>query len=405
MKTCIALMGWSLPVIESMKALNRPYVVVTYPEYETLASNYSVPFAPFELDEWSDQSNVLDLYDKLQPYNVQVAVPLFEETIEWAGALNALYREDPQVLDRALISKDKIMMKRKALYQGLKVGFFDTVQSAEDIRTFMNKMHQAPFNEGTEEDQWVHLIPKESSSHFLRQIIKKPAEIDKTCSNVKFPCIVESYYPGREFSCQAFIHAGELQFLNIAENITPGISNMIPARNFLIERRDMVQEQMNKLLELTGREYGMLHSRWRIKEDEQFIFYECNTRMPRGAVLDLSAKSYSYDAHGAYALCYDPDTTKEELGDLLPNYEWKRNSYYGSLSVHQKPNSDHKHFHLPVDLVENEHYNGHTVSSSSGFPVRKRMDKEDAIVFFKGDDPEQVVGLLQAYEREEFFRK
>ena len=37
MAKCFALMGWSLPVIESMQKLNKPYVVVSFPDFEEYA--------------------------------------------------------------------------------------------------------------------------------------------------------------------------------------------------------------------------------------------------------------------------------------------------------------------------------------------------------------------------------
>ena len=100
-------MGWSLPVIESMQKLNKPFVVVSFPDFENYAKENNIPFVPYQFDEWSDSSNSLDLKDKLEAFNVDVAVPLFEETVEWAGALNSLYRDDPKVLNRAFLFRNK----------------------------------------------------------------------------------------------------------------------------------------------------------------------------------------------------------------------------------------------------------------------------------------------------------
>jgi hypothetical protein len=122
MAKCFALMGWSLPVIESMQKLNKPYVVVSFPDFEGYAKENEIPFVSYQFNEWSDTSNSLDLYEKLKAFDVDVAVPLFEETVEWAGALNSIYRGDPRVLNRAFLFRNKAMMKRKALIGGLRVG-------------------------------------------------------------------------------------------------------------------------------------------------------------------------------------------------------------------------------------------------------------------------------------------
>ena len=56
-------MGWSLPVIESMQKLNKPFVVVSFPDFENYAKENNIPFVPYQFDEWSDSSNSLDLKD------------------------------------------------------------------------------------------------------------------------------------------------------------------------------------------------------------------------------------------------------------------------------------------------------------------------------------------------------
>ena len=83
MAKCFALMGWSLPVIESMQKTGRPFVVVSFPDFESYAQENNIPFLPYQLDEWSDTSNSLDLFEKLKAFDADVAVPLYEETVEW----------------------------------------------------------------------------------------------------------------------------------------------------------------------------------------------------------------------------------------------------------------------------------------------------------------------------------
>lgn len=93
MAKCFALLGWSLPVIESMQKTDENFVVVSFPDFEHYANEHDIPFVPYQLDEWGDQSNSLDLHQKLEQYNADVAVPLFEETVEWAEALNSIYQK------------------------------------------------------------------------------------------------------------------------------------------------------------------------------------------------------------------------------------------------------------------------------------------------------------------------
>lgn len=136
-------MGWSQPVIESMQKTGLPYVVVSLPDFEPFAKENDIPFVSYPLDEWSDNANSLDLLEKLKPFNVDVAVPLYEETVEWAGALNSIYRDDPRILNRAFLFRNKAMMKRKALIGGLRVGLFEEVYNKEGFKAFMKRLNEA----------------------------------------------------------------------------------------------------------------------------------------------------------------------------------------------------------------------------------------------------------------------
>ncbi len=133
MAKCFALLGWSLPVIESMQKAQKPFVVVSFPEFEAYAKENHIPFVGYQLDEFGSHSNSKALAELLAPYNVDVAVPLYEETVEWAGALNSLYWNDPRVLNRAFLFRNKAIMKRKALLGGLKVGLFEEVYTQEQV--------------------------------------------------------------------------------------------------------------------------------------------------------------------------------------------------------------------------------------------------------------------------------
>lgn len=45
---------------------------------------------------------------------VDVAIPLFEETVEWAGAINSMLMDNPTLYGQSLLLRDKALMKRRA---------------------------------------------------------------------------------------------------------------------------------------------------------------------------------------------------------------------------------------------------------------------------------------------------
>ena len=69
MAKCFALMGWSLPVIESMERLGKPYVVVSFPDFEPYAKENNIPFVSYQLNEWNTNNplSIIFCYPKISP--------------------------------------------------------------------------------------------------------------------------------------------------------------------------------------------------------------------------------------------------------------------------------------------------------------------------------------------------
>src|SRR5687768_12132189 len=94
-----ALLGWSLYAIEAIDKMNRPYVVVGPSEFQGFADTHGIQFVPWEFDHLEERSD--ELYEKLKDLNTKIAVPIYEETVEWAGAINARLRKNPRIYNKS----------------------------------------------------------------------------------------------------------------------------------------------------------------------------------------------------------------------------------------------------------------------------------------------------------------
>ncbi|WP_154859247.1 ATP-grasp domain-containing protein [Cyclobacterium xiamenense] len=405
MAKCFALMGWSLPVIESMQKLNKPYVVVSYPDFEEYAKEHSIPFVSYAFNEWSDSSNSLDLKVKLDAFGADVAVPLFEETVEWAGALNSLYRDDPRVLNRAFLFRNKAMMKRKALIGGLRVGLFEEVYNKEGVKNFMNRLNQANLQIDGEEDSWVHIKPFASAGTVGHRLLRSQSDIDTKCQDDEFPCLAESHLPGREFSCEAFIHGGKIRFMNITEYVKLGYSNFIPEGNYLHTKREKILKEMQKLVDLFGIQYGMIHPEWFLTENDELSFGEVACRIPGGHILELCGQAYGFDALAAFVMCHDPELTEEELQQLLPPLDARPETFYGNVMIYPHKNQISK-LVIPEELKEESYFLDHNLVpplSSQKISDREGFGNHFGTVNFKGEDPDRMTELLLHYENVDFY--
>jgi hypothetical protein len=406
--SCFALLGWSLPVIESAQKLGKPFVVVSYPAFESYAKEHDIPFVGWDFDSWGDQSNSLLLSEQLKSYGVTVAVPLFEETVEWAGALNSIFRNDPRLLNRAMLFRNKAMMKRKALIEGLRVGLFEEVHNRDDVRRFAERLNEAQLRlpeDPSEESGWIHIKPFAAAGTVGHRLLRSKEDIEKKVEDGDFPCLAESHLKGREFSCEAFIHNGKIRFLNITEYVRLGYSNFVPCSSQLEKWRPQVMDAMQRLVKAFGIEYGMIHPEWFIDDEGVLSFGEVAARIPGGHILELVSKAYDMDILQAYLLCHDPATTEEELAAHLPKEGQKAARYAGSLMVYPDRGQISR-LEMPEELLEHSYFDHHTlVPPMQGQKVAERegYGNHFGTIFFQGDDSEEMRKLLQHYENVAFY--
>lgn len=405
MDNCYAILGWSLPVIESLQKANLPYVVISFPDFEPYAKENNIPFVGYPLNEWGDHSNSIDLAEKLKPYGADVAVPLFEETVEWAGALNSIYRNDPRALNRAFLFRNKAMMKRKALLAGLRVGFFEEVYNRQQVHGFLDRLNQAALQLDGESDAWFHLKPFSAAGTVGHRFIKSRAQIDEKVKEADFPCLVESHLTGKEFSCEAFVHKGKVRFLNITEYVHLGYSNFIPAGPSLESKRELIHKQVQKLVDAFGIEYGMIHPEWFLTDEDELNFGEVACRIPGGHILELASQAYSFDALLAFVVCHNPNLSDHELDKYFPPKAFKPDHHFGNVMVFPQKGQITK-LQIPEELLEDPYFKDHNLIAPIGnqkIGDREGFGNHFGTVNFKGKDPQRMRELLLHYEEVPFY--
>jgi len=111
-KGYVAILGWSLNAIDAVDRFDRRYVVVAPPWAEDYCKQNDIPFVLWDFDRLNERSH--ELAHRLEEMGVDVAIPIFEETVEWAGAINAVLLKNPRLLGQAMLFRDKSLMKRRA---------------------------------------------------------------------------------------------------------------------------------------------------------------------------------------------------------------------------------------------------------------------------------------------------
>ena len=405
MSHAIALLGWSLPTIEAAQKLGKPFVVVSFADFADYAREHDIPFVPWDFSEWNETHNSLTLAEALKPHDVQVAVPLFEETVEWAGALNALYRDDPRVHNRSFLFRNKAIMKRKALLSGLRVGLFDEVRSKDEVKRFLDRVNEADIRLSDDEDAWVHLKPFDAMGTVGHKLLRSKQDIDEKLVDADFPSLVESHLPGREFSCEAFIHGGKIRFLNVTEYVKLGHSNFVPPSPELHAKRPIIEKAMQKLVDGFGIEYGIIHPEWFLTEDNELNFGEVANRIPGGHMFELMSKAFDFDAYQALLVVSDPASTEEELQAVLPDFDARPDMHAGCYMVYPKPGYIER-LAVPEEIEEDPYFVEHTLFEPSAHKVgddREGYGNHYGTVFLEGPDAHRMTELLTHFEGVDFY--
>lgn len=396
-----ALLGWSLQAIEAIDKMNRPYVVVGPPEFELFADTNGIPFVPWQFDQSIEKSD--ELYEKLQEFNTKISVPIYEETVEWAGSLNAKLQNNPRIFNKSLLLRDKGLMKRKAQLAGIRVGVFEEANSKEDINYFLKRVNQALLKLEGDPNDPIHVKPFDKAGTVGHRMIREPQEIDEIDDD-EFPLLMESHLEGQEFSCEAFIHNGKVRFLNITEYVRLGHTNFVPASPSLEEWRPKIKAAIEQLVDAFDIKYGLIHPEYFLAPDGTLYFGEVAGRVPGGHIFQLIENVYGFSPFQAQVLCSDPDTTEEELEAFFPEEVVSAKGYAGSLMVYPNVRIVEK-LNIPKELKEHPYFENHDMFIPATSKVSERIGfgNHYGTIFLFGKDSEVMRTLLKEYDDYNFY--
>jgi len=396
----IALLGFCIPAMEALDAAGSPYVSVVPPGFEGHMEEHDLPYVTWDFSRHNDQSD--DLAHRLLDHGCTVAVPLYEETVEWAGALNGRFRDDPRLFGRYLLFRDKAMMKRRAQMAGIRVGLFEEAEDKRDVSRFLHRVRKALTQLDHDEPPMIHLKPIDAAGALGHVVLRTIDDVEKL-NDDNFPCLLETHLAGQEFSCEVFVHDGKIRFLNITEYIRLGHTNFVPASERLEARRPQIRKAVENLIAAFDIEYGMIHPEFFITDDDVISFGEVAARVPGGHIFELIRKGWGFDPFLAFALCCDPNTTDEELDELFPALD-DYVTRAGCVMVYPKIKRIAK-VRVPEELLAHEYYDRHDLFMPATDKVAERVafGNHYGTVFFKGDDPETMRKLLQYYDEVEFY--
>jgi hypothetical protein len=400
-KGYIALLGWSVNAIKAAQKFDRRYIVVA-PEWAAdFCTANKIPFIPWDFIRLNDRS--MEIAQKLKAEGVDVAIPLFEETVEWSGAINSVLLNNPRMYGQSILFRDKALMKRRAQLGGIRVGIFEEAHEKEDIVRFMKRVNQTLLKLDGDPDDPIHVKAFDKAGCLGHRMIRTLEEIDNIPAE-EYPLLMESHLSGWEFAVEAWIHDGEIKFLNISEYVTLGYSVFVPATEQLESWREAITRQIELLIKTFDIQFGLIHPEYFVTADGVMYFGEVAYRPPGFKAFELIERAYGFNAYQASMLVFDPKSTKEEVERFFPREVIDAKGYAGCFGVYPRRRVVST-LEMPPECIDHPYFESHELVAplEETVPDRSAFGTHWGLVFFFGDDPIKMRDLLKAQEDLDFY--
>ena len=400
-KGYIALLGWSLNAVEAADKFDRRYVVVAPDWAEAYCEEHDIHYVRWNFERLNDRS--VEIAQTLKEMGVDVAIPLFEETVEWAGAINSVLMDKPRLFGQAMLLRDKALMKRRAQLGGIRVGIFEEAHDKGDVIRFLKRVNQTLLKLDGDPNDPIHLKAFDKAGCLGHRVIRTPDEVD-TIPEEEFPVLMESHLDGWEFAVEAWIHNGKIAFLNISEYVTLGYSVFVPATPDLEKYRDQIRGEIEKLIKTFDIEFGFIHPEYFVTSDRTMYFGEVAYRPPGFKVFELLERAYGFNAYQGMILAFDPKTTEEEIKAFFPKEVVDAKGYAGCFGVYPRRRVVSK-LEIPEETENHEYFESHELTAPLEETVTKRtaFGTHWGLVYFFGEDPYVMRDLLKHQEDLDFY--
>jgi hypothetical protein len=401
-KGFIALLGWAPNAVEAAATFDRRYVVVAPEWAEEYCKKHDIPYVPWNFERLNDRS--VEIAQTLKDMGVDVAIPLFEETVEWAGAINSVLLDNPRLFGQSMLMRDKSLMKRRAQLGGIRVGIFEEAHDRADVIRFLKRVNQTLLKLDGDPNDPIHFKAFDKAGCLGHRVIRTPDDVDAIPDD-EFPSLMESHLDGWEFAVEAWVHNGKIRFLNISEYVRLGYSVHVPASPELEKYRPQIVEQINKLIKTFDIEFGMIHPEYFVTSDGEMYFGEVAYRPPGFKVFELLERVYKgFNAYHATMLVFDPKSTEAEVQAYFPSEIKDASGYAGCFGVYPRRRVVSK-LEIPTETEDHPYFESHELTT----PVEEMVTKRTAfgthwgLIYFVGEDSTEMHNLLKRQEELDFY--
>lgn len=400
-KGYVALLGWSLNAIAAAEEFDRRYVVVAPKWAEDYCNEHNIPYMGWDFERLNERS--IEIAQKLKEMGVDVAIPIFEETVEWAGAINSVLMDNPRLFGQSMLMRDKSLMKRRAQLGGIRVGIFEEAHDREDVIRFLRRVNQTLLKLDGDPNDPIHFKAFDKAGCLGHRVVRTPDDVD-AIPDEEFPALIESHLDGWEFAVEAWIQNGKIKFLNISEYVSLGYSVFVPASPELEKHREAIKKQIEKLIKVFDIDFGFVHPEYFLTSDGEMYFGEVAYRPPGFKVFELLERVYGFNAYQALILVFDPKTTEEEVDAFFPKEVVDADGYAGCFGVYPRRRVVSK-LEIPEETENHPYFESHELTAPLEETVTKRtaFGTHWGLAYFRGEDAQTLHEVLKRQEDLDYY--
>ncbi|MDX1669218.1 MAG: hypothetical protein R3194_07365, partial [Limnobacter sp.] len=213
-----------------------------------------------------------------------------------------------------------------------------------------------------------------------------------------------SHLNGWEFAVEAWIHDGEIKFLNISEYVKLGYSVFVPASPELEKHREAIKKQIEKLIKVFDIDFGFVHPEYFLTSDGEMYFGEVAYRPPGFKVFELLERVYGFNAYQALILVFDPKTTEEEVNAFFPKEVVDADGYAGCFGVYPRRRVVSK-LEIPEETENHPYFESHELTAPLEETVTKRtaFGTHWGLAYFRGEDAQTLHDVLKRQEELDYY--
>lgn len=306
----VLMIGMSLSILEKLKYESDYKLIIVEEKEQFIKYQFDPNAYPGILDVYTSNYMNTDeymplIYELKSKYKIDGVIPTKDYAVRAAAKIADLLGLRGIGGDKAKILTNKYLLREACEKYNIPHPRYREINSMDEIGEFMED--KPLILKPTRLQASIGISKIVSRDDILNSWERTTSARKKLGTEIELgkenEYVLEEYVDGQEYSVEVLVDNGVIVFMNITEKsifeesfVEKG--HVAPA-NVPQHLKDKFINEETNLVERIGVMYGMLHSEWKVENEELYLI-ECAARMPGDYIFDLIQYSYGFNYADSY---------------------------------------------------------------------------------------------------------